>query len=190
MFFTKEESFILDDMEKAFKRHKKFNYQLYYDCKECCDIYGIEQLHHAKAILEKKLNETNFRVNFITFVIAIVTVIFTCLGICVSMVSLEETMINIDSSCSYEMVMEKQKDTEKYNIIVNDKKDNSKIKEKSDFLKDCISLGKLSMTLSTLLLTTIIYMPMYYAMAYVQKKNSYFYSIVCDKLNSIDDRKI
>lgn len=84
MFFTKEQSFILNDMEKAFKRHKKFDYQLYYDCKKCCYIYGIEQLYHAKAIFEEKNIYGVENNNGISMVLTFISIALTTLTLWVS----------------------------------------------------------------------------------------------------------
>ena len=84
MFFTKEQSFILNDMEKVFKRHKKFDYQLYYDCKKCCYTYGIEQLYHAKAIFEEKNIYGVENNNGISMVLTFISIVLTTLTLWVS----------------------------------------------------------------------------------------------------------
>lgn len=84
MFFTIEQSFILNDMEKAFKRHKKFDYQLYYDCKKCCYTYGIEQLYHAKAIFEEKNIYEVENNNGISMVLTFISIALTTLTLWVS----------------------------------------------------------------------------------------------------------
>lgn len=84
MFFTKEQSFILNDMEKAFKRHKKFDYQLYYDCKKCCNTYGIEQLYHAKAIFEEKYIYGVENNNGISMVLTFISIALATLTLWVS----------------------------------------------------------------------------------------------------------
>lgn len=84
MFFTIEQSFILNDMEKVFKRHKKFDYQLYYDCKKCCYTYGIEQLYHAKAIFEEKNIYGVENNNGISMVLTFISIALTTLTLWVS----------------------------------------------------------------------------------------------------------
>ena len=84
MFFIKEESFILDDMEKSFKIHKKFDYQLYCNCKKNCYVYGIEQLYHAKAVLEEKQTYGIENNNGISIVLTLASIVLTTLTLWVS----------------------------------------------------------------------------------------------------------
>jgi len=80
MKYSKKESFILNDMQKAFQKHRQFDYQLYYECKKCCYVYGTEQLYHAKAILEEEQiygvennNGTSIVLTFISIILTTIT---------------------------------------------------------------------------------------------------------------------
>lgn len=84
MLYIKEESFILEELEKAFKKHKKFNYQLYYECMKACNIYGIEQLIHARAVLEERQIFGSENNNGFSFLLSYVSIVVTVITLWVS----------------------------------------------------------------------------------------------------------
>lgn len=86
MAYIKEESFILEEMEKMFKNLNTFNYQLYYECQKVCTMYGMEQIYHAKAVLEEKKiyhseinNANSYLLTFFSIVVAVIALWFSIL---------------------------------------------------------------------------------------------------------------
>ena len=72
-----EESFIVQDMEKQFKRNQGLDYQLYYSCQKICDAYGIEQLNHAKAVLQqRKVYQESYR-NLMALAVSIIAILIS-----------------------------------------------------------------------------------------------------------------
>lgn len=70
-----EESFIVKDMEKQFKINHGLDYPLFYSCKKICDAYGIEQLNHAKAVLQqRKAYEESYR-NVMALAVSVIAIL-------------------------------------------------------------------------------------------------------------------
>lgn len=87
MLTVDNKSFILENMEKAFENHKKFDYQLYYECKKCCYTYGVEQLYHAKAVLEEKQTYGIENNNGISITLTLISIALTTLTLWASILT-------------------------------------------------------------------------------------------------------
>ena len=106
MSIVKEESFILEDMKKAFKKNKKFDYQLYCECKKMCYVYGIEQLYHAKAVLEEKQTFASDNNNGISVVFSIITIALTTITLWVSaLTDNRKKDLPLDSLLAYGLIV-------------------------------------------------------------------------------------
>lgn len=80
----KDKSFILEGMEEEYNKFREFNYQLYYSCKKYCDAYGVEQLNHAKAVLEQKKQFSEENNMSATILLALVSTGFMVVTLIVS----------------------------------------------------------------------------------------------------------
>ncbi len=89
-----EESFIVQNMRKEFEKNPNFNYQLFHSCKKICDSYGIEQLNHAKAVLQQSKTYRELYVSLMSFGISLAAILVNILSILI------QSQFDIDSGIS------------------------------------------------------------------------------------------
>ena len=179
----KEESFVLDDMKKIFKRHNKYDYQMFYDCqKHCCD-YGSEQLRHAKAILEKRLTKLDYMINLINFLIAVIALGFTIYSILISMIVLQNSNIHTGCDQRYEVVVLQHESDGGYNVEVNKRENEQEKKQGENYAKQLQNIGRTNNTLIALIVAIILCIIAFFLIEHSKDEYSYLYSIVCYELD-------
>lgn len=184
----KEESFVLDDMEKIFKRHNKYDYQMFYDCqKHCCD-YGSEQLLHAKAILEKRLTKLDYIINLINFFIAVIALGFTTYSIIISMIALQNSNVYTVNDQRYEVVALQYESGGGYNVEINKHENEQEKNQREKYAKQLQNIGVSVYILIALIIAIFLCIIMFFWVEYPKDKYSYLHSIVCYILENLDEK--
>ncbi|MBO5484335.1 MAG: hypothetical protein J5979_03880 [Lachnospiraceae bacterium] len=76
-----EESFIVQEMEKAFRDNSLLDYQLFYSCHKICELYGLEQLSHAKGVLEQRMAYDDSLRILMTLAVSVIAVLLSAFSI-------------------------------------------------------------------------------------------------------------